>query len=383
MTASLPDQTSLPDAQELLERLTAGGIREVAWVPCSVTARLQTLASADQRLRFVTTTHEANLPGLAAGFWFATGRPALLHMQNSGLTNAADGLISLLSPQVYNIPALALVTWRGWAHEDDSEPHLAIGERTLPLAQAIFQHPHAVFGERNGLQTRQALQQALHASHQQLASILLSPAGLAPETTPVSAPETFVTRGTPYRPHTTHHTQPLLRDEALRAIADAHPDAAILFCNGYTSRAAQAVVDRPGNFYNIGYMGGTLAIAWALAVQCPSLPVVIVDGDQNAQMSAFHENLAAHYPHNLTWYILNNGIGASVGTAQSVPLSTHLHTLANVIDTLPDAPGTFRWPRVSPTGHGVANLTDAQRTHSLQDLAKGFRLWIQNHRSSP
>jgi hypothetical protein len=100
-------------------------------------------------------------------------------------------------------------------------------------------------------------------------------------------------------------------------------------------------------------------------------------------MSAFHEDLAAHYPHNLTRYILNNGIGASVGTAQSVPLSTHLYALANVIDTLPDTPGTFRWPRVSPTGHGVANLTDTQRTHSLQDLAKGLRRWVQNHRISP
>jgi phosphonopyruvate decarboxylase len=382
MTTSSCTPSAALDADQLLTELITGGIREFAWVPCSVTARLQSLASQDPRVHFVATTHEANLPGLAAGFWFATGRPALLHMQNSGLPNAADGCISLLGSQVYNIPALALITWRGWATDDDSEPHLAIGARTLPLAQAIFSEADAVFGDRSGHNTRQALALALSACRTQLAALLLSPAGLAKDPWPTLLPPPTVSQPAQARPRPTTQSTPIHRDDALRAIVDAHPDAAILFCNGYTSRAAQAVVDRPGNFYNIGYMGGTLAMGWALATKCPSLPVVVVDGDQNAQMSAFHENLAAEFPPNLSWYVLNNGIGASVGTAQSVPLSTQIRTLANIIDTLPDAPGSFAWPRVSPTGHGVAIVPPEKRTHTLQDLALGFHLWIQQQRIS-
>ena len=57
--------------------------------------------------------------------------------------------------------------------------------------------------------------------------------------------------------------QELDRDSAITAIRGAHPGAALLFSNGYTCRAAQALADRPSDFFNVGYMGGTLAIGWA------------------------------------------------------------------------------------------------------------------------
>jgi hypothetical protein len=46
-------------------------------------------------------------------------------------------------------------------------------------------------------------------------------------------------------------------------------------------------------------MGGTLAIGWAMARSNRTVPVVVVDGDQNAQMSNMVNNLAEDYPPNL------------------------------------------------------------------------------------
>ncbi len=366
---------------ELLDVLHRAGFESLLWAPCSVTAHLESVASTDERFRFVPVTHEGNLPALAAGIWFATGRPAVVHMQNSGLTNAGDGFVSFMSPEVYGIPALALVTWRGWKPKDDSEPHLAIGDRTQQLAEVIIGRPSAVIGRRDGAQFPAALHEAIDlAQSGSLAALLVSPDVLADEVPALTAPPNVVL--SPRESGRSHDDRArVTRDEALQQIVARHPNAAILFGNGYNARAAQAVVDRPGNFYNVGYMGGTLGMGWAIATTHPDLDVVVVDGDQNAQMSTFKDALSADHPANLHWYVLDNGIGASVGTARSLPLSPQIRAHATVMPTHPDAPRSFRYPRVKPHGAAIEHLPVAQRSNTLNDLARGFRLWIQ-HRTS-
>jgi thiamine pyrophosphate-dependent acetolactate synthase large subunit-like protein len=162
------------------------------------------------------------------------------------------------------------------------------------------------------------------------------------------------------------------REEAIRTIAARHPNAALLFCNGFTSRAARATVDHERAFYNIGYMGGTLAIGWGLAMSRPDVDVVVIDGDQNALMSAMKDQLAADYPPNLHWYILDNGIGASVGTSESLPLGAMYDDLARIVRTKPDEPGSFVFPRVAATEPNAALSTLALRfrSHLVARLAQ-------------
>ena len=160
-----------------------------------------------------------------------------------------------------------------------------------------------------------------------------------------------------------------------RSIRAAHPGAAVLFSNGFTSRAAQACADRASDFFNVGYMGGTLAIGWALARCRPDLEVVVVDGDQNALMSAMKDHLLIDDPANLHWYVLNNGVGASVGGPTSLPLSPLYHCLARVVPTRPDHL-PFAHPRV---GLGESRSPSA----SLAPLARRFRAWIAEQSQDP
>ena len=375
MTQSRPPQLSAAKSasptsgKDLLDVILGAGIEDFVWVPCSVTAGLEGMASRDPRVRFVATNHEGNLPGVAAGIWFATGRPALVHMQNSGFCNAGDGFISFLSPEVYGISVVALVTWRGYGEEDDSEPHLAIGARTDVLTEALFGPDASRFGCRDGIDLIGAVASACEAALEgKIGVVRVSPRGFVDGAPPLLAPDLLFERhseATAQAATSTWTAGRPTRDEALRLIVSRHPNAAILFGNGYTSRAAQAVVDRPGNFYNVGYMGGTLAIGWGLATRRPDLEVIVVDGDQNALMSTFKDALEAERPANLSWYVLDNGIGASVGTSESIPLGTRYDDLAIVIRTLPDEPGSFRHPRVG-----------TQDGSPLNTLARRFRGWI-------
>jgi hypothetical protein len=61
------------------------------------------------------------------------------------------------------------------------------------------------------------------------------------------------------------------RKDAVDHIVERHPNAAIVFSNGFTARDAQAHADRLGNFYNVGYMGGSLAIGWGIAISNPQI----------------------------------------------------------------------------------------------------------------
>lgn len=386
-----------PTDVEIVNLLRNKGFVDYAQVGCSITDTISNLwerIAINGYINLTTTTHEHNLPPIAVGNYFATGRPSLIHMQNSGLPNAGDGIISLAT--AYKIPMLALVTWRGSNEKDDSEPHQEIGRRTGRLTRDILDSKN-VYGNKNGKGFMGALEKATDAVHSgKIAILRLSPDAFQKTHTlsPPTEGEIFSRtkfqeqlraiqrlaerKGIFSSPIPTNVR--LSRDDALTAITEAHSDAAILFSNGYTARAAQEVTDRLGNFYNAGNMGGTLAIGWALARSNPDIDVVVVDGDQNAQMSTMKDHLKLEYPENLNWYILDNGIGASVGTIPSVALTPDYYQLARVIPTIPDAPGSFSHLRVG--ARGVYFESDAARKMAeeigpLPTHASGFRQWVK------
>lgn len=394
---SLSKLIKRPTDTEIVDKFMNLGIKRYAQVGCSVTDTISDLWAKKAKqgeIDLITVTNEHSLPAIAAGNWFGTGELTLIHMQNSGLPNAGDGLISLLP--VYGIPAVVLVTWRGNNETDDSEPHQEIGKRTEGITKSFVDRSN-LYGTRLGRGILHKMEQAVNTAREgKIAMIRLSPdafrkihrLSLPPVGEIFSLSEYKIQQGkmqqiaerngvfsSPIRTDTIFS-----RDEALRAIVENHPDAAILFSNGYTTRAAQAVADRLGNFYNVGNMGGTLAIGWALARSNRDIEVVVVDGDQNAQMGTIKDNLKAEYPENLNWYILNNGIGASVGTIQSVPLNSDYYQLARVIQTMPDAPGSFNYPRVNARGAYFESKKAkkiAKEQEALPAHAELFKRWVQ------
>src|SRR6185295_7691343 len=57
--------------------------------------------------------NEGSAIALAAGYQMGTGKTPLVYMQNSGLGNAVNPLMSLCHRRVYSIPMLLLIGWRG------------------------------------------------------------------------------------------------------------------------------------------------------------------------------------------------------------------------------------------------------------------------------
>lgn len=85
----------------------------------------------------IITANEGNALALAAGHYLATGKPAVVYMQNSGLGNVVNPLLSLTDEDVYNIPVLLIIGWRGEPGIHDEPQHVKQGRLTLPLLEVM------------------------------------------------------------------------------------------------------------------------------------------------------------------------------------------------------------------------------------------------------
>lgn len=389
------ERLTTPTDVALVQRFADNGVNTVVTVPCSITQTMDPIwneRAGRGEMNYWRMVNEHSLIGVTSGAWFGTGDLALAHMQNSGIGNALDGFVSFAG--VYKIPTLAVVTWRGNDAKDDSEPHQEIGTRTSRLTRDVVDG-RSVFGDRRGRGILRKIDEATAWARDGNQSIIrLSPYSFE-KATPMPRIEISETESVPtnFRLEELRASKGdsidavfsrvrVSRKEGIQSVLEQprFKRAVKVLSNGFTAREAQDQTDELGNFYNAGYMGGGLAIGWGMAKSNPDIDVVVVDGDQNAEMGKMTEILATDYPPNLHWVILDNGYGASVGVSESRPLPWWYYDLAQVIRTVPDQPGEFKSPRVGKRGV----YFDMDEAKALSDMigplpvhAQRLRHWIK------
>jgi phosphonopyruvate decarboxylase len=119
------------------EVLESNGIQAAFGVPDSSLSGLLSFFSATKPApEHIVAANEGAAIGLAAGYFLATRRPALAYLQNSGLANALNPLQSMTAKEVFGLPMLMLIGWRGKPGEKDEPQHALIGPRLLDNLKA-------------------------------------------------------------------------------------------------------------------------------------------------------------------------------------------------------------------------------------------------------
>ena len=302
---------------ELADLLDAHGFDFFTGVPCSLAAGLIAALERDPRGRrapYIPAVREDISLGLAAGAWLGGRLPAVV-MQNSGLGTSANALVSL--SLLYRLPALLLVTWRGFEGQDAPE-HIVMGEITRPLLD-LMGVPHRVLA-RGSVEADLDWARALALRSSQPVALLLPPRVLEAGAPEPAAPE-------PGRPPAPVATAPpsagpasLSRFEALRAAVGALGSEPVVHANGYVCRESFAVRDRPENFYMIGSMGLASSIALGLALARPEQRTVVFDGDGNLLMNlgilpmvGGGPAIGRGRPANFVHVVFDNGVYGSTG----------------------------------------------------------------------
>ncbi|XP_052234543.1 phosphonopyruvate decarboxylase-like isoform X3 [Dreissena polymorpha] len=249
------------------------------------------------------TANEGSAVALATGYHLATGKAAMVYLQNSGLGNTVNPLMSLAVPAVYSIPMLMLIGWRGEPGKRDEPQHITQGKTTPGLLAALgipFQ-PLPDYEEGAGL----VLQSARHYldSHKGPYALLVRRQTFSPYKLP-KLPPVF----------------PLSREKALQLIIDGlGPKDVIVGTTGMLSRELYEyrVAREDGHerdFLTVGSMGHASSIALGIAIQKHNRQIICLDGDGSVimHMGAL-ATIGQHGPENLKHVIINNGSHDSVG----------------------------------------------------------------------
>jgi sulfopyruvate decarboxylase subunit alpha len=125
--------SELLPGSELAARLARHGFDFYTGVPCSLVEDLIAALEGDRRAPWIPAVREDVAVGLAAGAWLGGRRPVVV-MQNSGLGTSLNALASLAL--MYGLPALLIVTWRGFEGRDAPE-HILMGEISPGLLEML------------------------------------------------------------------------------------------------------------------------------------------------------------------------------------------------------------------------------------------------------
>ncbi len=292
-------------AQDLLRELENMGIEVVAGVPDSTLKSFcDGLQLYEGGLRHYVTVNEGAAVGVAIGTYLASGKPACIYMQNSGIGNAVNPIASLAHGDVYGIPMLFLVGWRGEPGKKDEPQHVFQGRVTCQMFE-MLEIAYAVIDENT---TKEEMGEILarcreeFARNRQFAIIIKKNTFLADKK--------FVWS----------NACTLNREEVLGRLAGMIPgEAAIVSTTGKISRELYEQMNRlygshESLFMTVGGMGHASMIAFGIAVQQPDRRVFCIDGDGAALMHlGALPFIASQAPENYVHIVINNMAHESVG----------------------------------------------------------------------
>lgn len=101
------------DPLKFINNLKKNNINFFTGVPDSLFSNLCVQFEKKERSNHIVSTNEGSAIGLAIGFHLASGKIPFVYLQNSGLGNIINPIISLADRKVYNIPIFLLIGWRG------------------------------------------------------------------------------------------------------------------------------------------------------------------------------------------------------------------------------------------------------------------------------
>jgi phosphonopyruvate decarboxylase len=282
------------------------GVTFFAGVPDSLLKHLNTQIMADLPAgRHVIAANEGAAAGIAIGHYLRTGEPAAVYLQNSGFGNLVNPLLSLADPDVYGIPMLVIVGWRGQVGVKDEPQHVKQGRVMAPLLDAL-DLPWAVLPAEPAA-AEQCVKDAVAIAVEQASPYLLMvEKGTFAEPT-AEAPASAVSAA-------------LSREQALVALVEAvGGDPIIVSTTGMLSRELFEHRVRTGDpgerdFLTVGGMGHACSIALGVAMREPDREVWCFDGDGALLMHLGSlAVIAGHAPGNYFHVVFNNGVHDSVG----------------------------------------------------------------------
>lgn len=251
----------------------------------------------------VIAANEGNAVGLAAGYHLATGKVPVVYMQNSGQGNAVNPIASLLDDEVYGIPAIFVIGWRGEPGVPDEPQHAFQGQITLQLLEDLGIGACVLSADV----TRQDVAEAMER--------------FRPALTAGKSVAFVVRKGALSFDGSVAYGNEwsMRREDAIARVLAAAGDDPVVSTTGKPSREVFELREAAGqshgrDFLTVGSMGHASSIALGIAAQRPGARVWCLDGDGAALMHmGALATIGSSGARNLVHVVLDNGAHETVG----------------------------------------------------------------------
>lgn len=259
--------------------------------------------------RHCITANEGAAVALAAGQYLATGEIGVVYLQNSGLGNTVNPIVSLLDTEVYSIPVLFLIGWRGEPGVKDEPQHVKQGKNMMAILDAM--------DIGYGILPADA-EEAMRVVKEAKAYMVQK-----------MSPYAIIVRKNTFEAYKLQNfpqnISALKREHAIELVlSNIESNAVVVSTTGMISREVFECRERNRmghhrDFLTVGSMGHASQIALGIALSQESRPVYCLDGDGALIMHMGSAAvLASTMPRNMTHVVLNNGAHDSVGGQPTV-----------------------------------------------------------------
>lgn len=270
----------------------------------------------------IIAANEGGAMGVAAGHYLATNQIPVVYMQNSGEGNIINPLASLTDPDVYNIPVLLVIGWRGKPGVHDEPQHIKQGKVTTGLLN-IMGIDYTVLSkeeDKAAIQIKEAVRY-MKATNRCYAFVIEK--------------DTFELYNLQ---NIDNNDFSLSREEAIQTIAAALGEKdVVVSTTGMISRElfeyrANKGESHERDFLTVGSMGHASQIALGIALEKHDRFVWCFDGDGASIMHMGNMAIAASkHPQNFIHVLFNNGAHDSVGGQPTVGLSIDIPAIARAV----------------------------------------------------
>ena len=300
--------------QKIVSILKKNKINFVTGVPDSVLKPLIEQIEKNKYFNHVVSNNEGSAVSLGIGYQLSSQKLPCIYMQNSGLGNAINPLISIAHKKVYSIPLLLMIGWRGDPYNKIDEPqHQIKGKVTAKLLDLL------------------GIKQIQIRSHKDLKKLTPLINLSKKNKTPVAC---LIKRKLFLEIKEKKIKKTFFRREFLKKLlSNLNNNTKIISTTGYTSRDLMSIIDdfkykKIKPFYMVGGMGHSAMVALGSSLQDKNLNICL-DGDGAVLMhlgslNAVNYNKKKNFKH----IILNNKSHESVGGQKTFSEKNNFKLLA-------------------------------------------------------
>lgn len=266
----------------------------------------------------IISANEGNSVALAAGYYLATGKIPVVYMQNSGIGNIVNPVVSLMNEKVYGIPCIFIVGWRGEPGVPDEPQHIFQGEISEKLLEDIGLHTVVLSADTPIQKLKEELTDVQCILEQGKGVVFL-----------VKKNALLYDKKTVYK-----NSHKMFRESVIEHIVGVAEQDIIVSTTGKASRELFEVRNRKKHehkfdFLTVGSMGHSSSIALGIALNKPNTKIWCIDGDGAVLMHmGALAVIGSNNPTNLVHIVINNEAHETVGGMPTVALNIDFTKIA-------------------------------------------------------